>query len=60
MRMQAGHDDVEIRGQLRFSLPRLTPLRAASLLAGAVAVQALPALLPNWMAIGSGLVALFF
>ncbi len=46
----------------RFGLPRLTPFRAVALLAGAVVVQMLPGLPPNWIALalaGLALLLLF-
>jgi competence protein ComEC len=48
---------VDSRWTARLGLPRLTPLRAASMLGGAVAVQALPVLPAAWIAIVIGIAA---
>ncbi|MEZ5463045.1 DNA internalization-related competence protein ComEC/Rec2 [Dokdonella sp.] len=41
----------QTRSSTGWSLPSLTPLRVASLLAGSVAVHALPSLVPSWLSI---------
>ncbi len=52
--VQQGND----QGATRCVLPRVTPLRILSLLAGAVVVQMLPTLPPSWISILIGVVAL--